>query len=93
MMSREEIIENYKLELNPGSKKVDDLLNMMADLHIERDALMVKLEDAEKKNKELSESKSYWYDQYDLQLKKVEEIKKSLCAVKDVVIEIGKRWI
>lgn len=93
MMSREEIIENYKLELNPGSKKVDDLLNMMADLYIERDALMVKLEDAEKKNKELNESKSYWYDQYDLQLKKVEEIKMSLCAVNDVVIEIGKRWI
>lgn len=91
-MSKEEIIEELKLELNPGSKKVDDLLEMAADLTIQRDELKAKVAELEENVRKEKESGSYWYDLYLKEEKKVCEMRESMQLICKVSNEIYERW-
>ena len=89
-MSKEDIIE--ELKLNPGSKKVDDLLEMAADLTIQRDELKAKVAELEENVRKEKESGSYWYDLYSKEEKKVCEMRESMQLICKVSNEIYERW-
>ena len=91
-MSKEEIIEELKLELNPGSKKVDDLLEMAADLTIQRDELKAKVAELEENVRKEKERGSYWNNLYLKEEKKVCEMRKSMQLICEVSNEICERW-
>lgn len=47
-MTKDEIIEELRLEMNQGSKTVDDMLGMIADLVIEKEHLNQQIREKEK---------------------------------------------
>lgn len=62
-MTKDEIIEELRLEMNQGSKTVDDMLGMIADLVIEKEHLNQQIREKEKQ-------KQYWYLKYCEELNK-----------------------
>ena len=98
--TREELIEELKMELNPGSMSVDDLIEKMVDGHLEDVAKIQELEEGnealqekmEKMEKDHTLSRNYWYNENDGLKGEIQKLKESLRAIKDVTTNIVELW-
>jgi len=84
-MTKDEIIEELRLEMNPGSKTVDDMLGMIADLIIEKEHLNQQIQEKE-------EQKQCWYSKYCEELNKNIQMKECLFSIGGIVKVIVERW-
>ncbi len=92
MKTREEIIEELNLEVNPGSMKMKDLIEKHADALLEIEGLKLKVKDMQEKVEDTEKSKTYWYQEYSSGCEKINELKESLVTVQRVMNEIVERW-
>ena len=78
--------------MNPGSMTVDGLMNLTADVTVERDNFEKRVKELEELLKKEKESGSYWYDLYGKEVKKVSEMRESMQTILRVSNEICERW-
>ena len=94
--TREELIDELKLELNPGSMSVENLIGKMVDKQLEDaakiEALEKKAKDLEKSVSELETSKRYWWNECDQRDEDIKKLKRSLKVLCDVSTNISELW-
>lgn len=94
--TREELIDELKLELNPGSMSVENLIAKMVDKQLEDaakiEALEKKADELSKSVSELETSKRYWWNECDKKDEVIKKLKFSLKTVSDVSTNICELW-
>ena len=94
--TREELIDELKLELNPGSMSVENLIAKMVDKQLEDaakiEALEKKADDLSKSVSELETSKRYWWNECDKKDEVIKKLKFSLKTLSDVSTNICDLW-
>lgn len=92
MKTKEEIIEELKLELNPGSKTVDDIIVMLADSMVENQQKDEKIGLLTKEMEEAKKGSSMWYGYYNEKVDELKKMAESLETISRVVNEVRERW-
>ena len=94
--TREELIEELKMEMNPGSMSVECLIEKMVDQHLEDvgkvAALEAKNKELETKVNELETSKRYWWGECDKKDEDIQKLKRSMKVISDVTSNICELW-
>lgn len=94
--SREELIEELKLELNPGSMTIEGLIEKMVDMYLgawnELQDTKSKLSSCAVELEQARKSSDNWYESYRRVSDKAGEMMKTMDVLVSVTNELTAKW-